>query len=112
MAVGTFGLGLVLKTLLDEVFLDWDFSVDFRKFVAENGPRTRYVQVYNYDVKSSQVKPRLIPVRTPLPQEIRLVEAAAGVPRQRAQTPLPTVATAPGATTVAPLPLLPELSGT
>ena len=44
LGLGLIGISFVLKTLIDEVFLDWDVVGDIQHYFRELSRRNRYVQ--------------------------------------------------------------------
>ena len=92
MSLGMFGISLVLKTLLDRVFVDWDMVGDMRRHVGGIARKARYTQIYDYEQEFGRVRTRLAPVaKTPpplaLPPRIRITPLPA--PRGPAPRPLP-----------------------
>ena len=88
MALGMFGVGLALTTILDTLLVDWDLGENFRRYAEGLNRRARFIDDYEYDAGTAQ-RMRALPVRTALPKEIRLVEAAQAASPPATPLPLP-----------------------
>lgn len=93
LAVGLFGLALVLSTLFDVLFTDWDAITDLQRWLRSlTHKRTRFVLIEGSDGRAPQLTTRMgfayseptreqqflappdpnappIPIRTPAPRE-------------------------------------------
>lgn len=55
LAIGLFGVAMLLKTLLDALFVDWDVTGDMRRLAEDISKRRRYVRMEKQAAKAGAV---------------------------------------------------------
>lgn len=90
MAAGLFGVCVVLKTLMDVVFANWDVSTDVRRLLDDLARKQRYVMLDDEIKASYQLGSRLATAQSTL-QRPPALAAPAGVPYVAAPAAPPAV---------------------
>ncbi|HVE14378.1 MAG TPA: hypothetical protein VNI01_13340 [Elusimicrobiota bacterium] len=101
LSLGLFGMSLLMTTVLDSLFQDWSVHEDIQRYVDAFSVKAQLIPSYEYEPVEARAAPvRPLGMKTPLPREIRLVEAASPLspmpqPAGQEALPLPPVARRP-----------------